>query len=459
MTAPGFYAPAATGLAAGAGATLLGRPIGLGITLTALGLFAAAMAAFPPRDRWRRAWWAIAFALALMPTLRAAGWVQAISLLGAVLFAALGAGGFTGFRDAAATAGRAAIGVLPGPLLVVGALLERAGGRWGRSIPALRGVVLAVVLVVPFAALFATADAAFAQWLDEIAAAVPDLEELPARLGIAALVLGVAGALLLVTAARARPDRPAGAPLVGRTEWAIALGALNALFAAFVALQLTTLFGGHAHVLRTTGLTYAEYAREGFGQLVVVAILTLAVIAAARRWTAREDAREERLQRLLLGGLCVLTLVVLVSAHRRLGLYVEAFGATRERLFAQWEILWLGALLLAVLVAGAVPRAPWLARAAVAITGAALVTFGLSDPDRRVAERNVERFAQTGKLDTWELMTLSADAVPAIRRLPERLSRCILVTSRSRDGLAGLNLARRRADGQVPGYDDCALSS
>ncbi len=81
---------------------------------------------------------------------------------------------------------------------------------------------------------------------------------------------------------------------MARLDWLLALGALIALFAAFVALQLATLFGGHEHVLRAAGLTYAEYARQGFGQLIAAAALTLAVIAAA----ADDLRRRERRHRL-----------------------------------------------------------------------------------------------------------------------------------------------------------------
>ena len=81
-----------------------------------------------------------------------------------------------------------------------------------------------------------------------------------------------------------------------------------------------------AHVLDTAGLTYAEYARSGFAQLLAVAALTFAVIAAARRWAAAAAAAA------LLAALCVLTLVVLASALKRLGLYEETYGFTRLRL-------------------------------------------------------------------------------------------------------------------------------
>jgi hypothetical protein len=446
---PAFYAPVTAGVAVLAGATLAGRPVGLGLALTVLALLGAAAAAAPARDPLL---WLPAAALALMPAIRAAGWVQALSLLGALLLAGLAVGGFTTVREALATTGRGLVSLAPGPFLLAGALTARLEGRWARTLPAVRGTLLAVAVAAPFAALFAAADAAFAEWLDAVGGVFPALgDDVGLRLFIAFAVLAVAGALLRLALSARRVAVP-GAPLVGRTEWAIALGALNALFAAFVALQLASLFGGHDFVQRTAGLTYAEYAREGFGQLVAVAALTLVVIGAARRWTARGSAGEERLQRLLLGGLCALTLVVLVSAHHRLGLYLDAFGATRDRAFAQWEILWLGALFVA-LMAGA------RARGLVAVTGIALVLLGAADPDRRVAERNVDRYHATGHLDVWTITTLSADAVPAIRRLPPSLRDCLLAPTVRHDGLAGANLSRHHSRGLTPQDGGCAASS
>ena len=76
-------------------------------------------------------------------------------------------------------------------------------------------------------------------------------------------------------------------------------------------------------------------------------MLTLAVIAGARRWARVGAAGTTWLLRALLAALCVLCLVVLASALKRLGLYEEAFGFTRLRLLADANILWLGAVLVA----------------------------------------------------------------------------------------------------------------
>ena len=298
--------------------------------------------------------------------------------------------------------------------------------------------------------LFAAADAAFAEILDRAVPSDLSLDRPVVRLLVLLAVVAAGGALLLV--ARHGPVRPgarAARPASARIEWLLPLGSLVALFAAFVALQLATLFGGHDHVLETAGLTYAEYARQGFGQLIAAAALTLAVIAGAHRWARTAGQRDERLLRALLAALCVLSLVVLASALKRLGLYEQAFGFTRLRLVAHAQILWLGAVLLLALAAVPAGRAGWLPRAVVAVSAAGALAFALSDPDGRIAQHNVDRFERSGRLDLPYLAGLSADAAPALARLPPDDAACATAAIRrtlaAPDGFAGANLGRSRA--------------
>jgi hypothetical protein len=168
-------------------------------------------------------------------------------------------------------------------------------------------------------------------------------------------------------------------------------------------------------VLQTAGLTYAEYAHQGFGQLMAAAALTLAVIALARR--------DSPVLTLLIGLLCALTLVVLASALKRLELYEEAFGFTRLRLLAHAAILWLGALFVLIVAAGALKRTRRLPRATVALSAAAALAFALANPDARIAEHNLERFEETGKIDRVYLVHLSADARREVARAGIKIRR------------------------------------
>ena len=377
----------------------------------------------------------LALVLAAQAALLDAGWVVWLDLATAWVLASL----------AAAGPALAAIAAPLRGLLLVPAATPRPSSRWT---PALRGSALGAVLLLPFALLFLSADAAFAGFAGQLP--LPSGPSLPGR--IATLVLVLAGALGLGLATRLE-RQPGESRVRGRlsfAEWAIPLMLLDTLFLAFVAVQLAVLFGGHDRVLHTSGLTYAEYARSGFWQLLVVAALTFAVTGLAWTFADVRTRRESLLFRGLLGALLCLTLVVLASALHRLSLYEDAFGLTRLRLLAEGIALWLGGLLLLIGASGAFAavRARW-APAAVLLTAGGLLVFSLANPERRIAERNIDRWKATGLIDVDYLADLSADAVPALVRLPlpeRQLATAILQDKlRHGDPWSSANVSRSRA--------------
>jgi hypothetical protein len=212
-----------------------------------------------------------------------------------------------------------------------------------------------------------------------------------------------------------------------RVEWALPIGLLVALFGLFVGVQFAALFGSDDYVLRTTGLTYAQYARTGFWQLLVVTVLALGVVLLACRYAPAPTRADRAWKRGLLAALTGCTLVIVASALSRMWLYQEAYGFTTLRLVVLTGELWLGACFLLVLVAVLRLRAGPVAREMAAAGVVALLALAALDPERFVAAHNVERHAATGRLDTGYLATLSADAVPALLALPEP-ERCAAVS-------------------------------
>ncbi|WP_320672439.1 DUF4153 domain-containing protein [Patulibacter defluvii] len=434
--------------AALAATAVAGQRVGLALTVVLLLTIAAGATAAPRAVD--RPLLALAVALALQPTLRDAGWVVAVAVAGSL--AATGAAVARPPRwSAIAPAVLAPLRLPAGQALVVRSALAgapRVSARQGVAV--VRGLAAAGALVVCFGGLFASADPAFADVADGLLRVDRDPADLLWRLALAAAVAGVAGAL--ARAALGGPRAAAG-PVAGgaadgeaqrgRTEALIAVAALVLLFVAYLAVQLQVLFGGDEYVRRTTGLGYGEYARQGFVRLLVVAVLTLAVVGVLAR-------HRDRAVRALLGALCVLTLVVLASAELRLQLVQDAYGLSRVRYGGQAVLLWLAAVLLLVLAAGAHPavarRAP---RIALVATAAAVLVFAVSDPDRRIAESAVARAAAGGTVDVDYLSSLSADALPAVERLaPGRERGAVLWALRADlrrpDGVAGWNLARMR---------------
>jgi hypothetical protein len=173
------------------------------------------------------------------------------------------------------------------------------------------------------------------------------------------------------------------------------------------------------------------------------------VLAAGSRWAPVRTPAERAVKRGLLAELAVLTLVLVASALHRMWLYQQAYGFTVLRLLVLTVELWLAAGLGIALVAVLRLRPAGLGRPMVAAGVLALLGLAVLDPERFVAEHNVARWAQTGRLDTAYLSGLSADAVPALVALPEPLRSCTLADLAGRladpDDWRGANLSRSTA--------------
>ena len=112
-------------------------------------------------------------------------------------------------------------------------------------------------------------------------------------------------------------------------------------FIAFMLVQLRYLFGGAAHVATTAGVSYAEYARSGFFELVWVTVLVLPLLLVADA-VLRPGSRAAQLTfRVLAAALLLLLGVVMLSAMQRMWLYQRAYGLTDTRLYASAAMAWL----------------------------------------------------------------------------------------------------------------------
>ena len=307
--------------------------------------------------------------------------------------------------------------------------VERRPGKRRRLAPVLWGVALAVPLLLVFGALFAAADAVYANFLRGMFTWIQDYPQLLARL-VLSLILSWLALGLARRAFTARKNPPELEDYVnlnflhlGAPTAITALALVDLLFLGFVLVQAVYLFGG-SDTLARTGLTYSDYARRGFFELVTVAALVLGLILLLDWLTRFVAGRGRRIINLLHGGLVALTLVILVSALFRMRLYQQEFGLTELRFYTTAFMVWLGIVLvwLAVTVlrvrapAGNNPGRRRFAFGALVAGLALVVALDLINPDALIAHTNLTRAAAgVGQpLDAEYLAwTLSADAVPA----------------------------------------------
>lgn len=405
----------------------------------------------PERAVHRGRWWAAAaLALLAVGTFRAAGWLFVLCLIAAAVcgsLAVVSRPSARGILHDAIAVPLASIGV---PAWVFAAQSRTRGGAGTRQWRLAVSVAATLALLAVFVPLLAGADATFAAVVDEL---VPPMDSGTVTGWIVVFALVGIGTLatLYVLAGPPAPaadrDGSAKRPLA-RLEWALPVGALTLLFAAFVGAQLVALFGGDDYVQRTAGLTYADYARSGFWQLAAVTLLTLAVILPVLHRAARHTAADRRWLRVLLCTISGLTLVIIASALGRMWTYQQAYGFTVLRLLVGTCELWLGVVYLLVIAAVLRLDTAWLPRTTIATAVAALLTLAASNPEALVASKNIDRLQHGKELDTRYLAGLSADIIPVLDRLPEPMRsdlRRRIAQDLDGDTWNGWNLSRMRA--------------
>jgi hypothetical protein len=282
-----------------------------------------------------------------------------------------------------------------------------------------RGIVLALPVLLVFGALFASADAGFSRYLSGLTTIVS-----PATLQhmLVVLILGwLATSLLGVACRKAFASTEESAPTaplsIGPVETHMILALVSVLFAAFVFLQLGYLFGGSEVIVSTSGLTVAEHARRGFFELLFVAALTLALLFAM----SLTDCERHVLRRYGM-VLIVCVLIILASSLQRLFLYTDAFGMTLDRFSALAAILWLVVNLLSF--AATVLRGDIAGFASgIAISAiSCLLLLGVVNPAAVVTRINLDRsLDQNRELDVGYLLQLGADPLPLMLERFEEL--------------------------------------
>ncbi len=295
----------------------------------------------------------------------------------------------------------------------------------------LRGLLIALPILAVFAALLASADAVFAQRLDQFLTLFR-LEKLPEYIFRGVYILF--GAYLLVgvflyAASKSRDekligeDKPLIPAFLGFIEAAVVLGAVELLFALFVIIQFQYFFGGKANInllgytlpgFPVTGFTYAEYARRGFGELVAVAFCSLLLFVGLSMIARRDTPAKQRTFSALGIGMVVLVAVILVSAFQRLQLYEAAYGFTRARTYTHVFMIWLGVLLAAVVLLEIFHQQRLFVTAALLAGIGFAASLGLLNVDGFIVRQNVARAMQGKSLDVPYLVSLSADSVPTL---------------------------------------------
>jgi hypothetical protein len=207
---------------------------------------------------------------------------------------------------------------------------------------------------------------------------------------------------------------------LGAVEALTVLVSVDLLFGGFVAVQGAYFFGG-LDTLARTGMTYAEYARRGFFELLAVACLSLGLLCALAIVTRRPEPRRRWAFNAASAAMIALVLGLLASAFERMALYEQAYGYTELRVYTHTFMIWLALVLGLFLLALLRERARIFTFGGLVSLVVYLAALNLANPDALIVRENIARVGRAAayshrgeEVDVFYLTQLSPDATPAL---------------------------------------------
>ncbi|MDP4179260.1 MAG: DUF4173 domain-containing protein, partial [Bacillota bacterium] len=190
------------------------------------------------------------------------------------------------------------------------------------------------------------------------------------------------------------------------------LVSINLVYLLFTMIQFTYLFGSINHNL-PQNLTYAEYARKGFFELVLVTLINLIIILATGSFTKINSNKIYAAVKVLNSFLVFCTGVMLFSAHFRMSLYEETYGYTYLRIFTHAFMIFIFVLLIISLIKIWNQKLVVL-KYYIIVSLIAYILINFVNVDSIIAKNNIERYHHSEEIDVSYLTQLSYDAVPQL---------------------------------------------
>lgn len=216
------------------------------------------------------------------------------------------------------------------------------------------------------------------------------------------------------------PQKPVGK--VGNCIDGLVVGTfttvINILLISFVGFQFVYLFGGAANI-SLSDITYAEYARRGFFELVAASVIIFSIALFALVMTKRKEKRLPVWIQISTLLLCLCNGILLVSALKRMLLYVDVYGLSVKRMLTLWLMCIIGLCLVWMLIKCFKPDMDVLRLIGITVV-AAVCVLSLTNTERVIAKYNIDRYLSSPAnttIDIYHLGRLSYTAAPEIARL------------------------------------------
>ena len=199
------------------------------------------------------------------------------------------------------------------------------------------------------------------------------------------------------------------------------LSIISVIYLLFSVIQIVYLFWGGVKL--PENYTYAQYAREGFFQLLAVSIINFLMVLFINN-----HFRESRALKILMTIISLCTYIMIASSCMRMLLYIDVYLLTSLRIWVLWGLAVLSLLFIAVIISIFKNSFP-LFRYSIIVVSIMYLLIGFAHTDYVIADYNLthvssytvngdekEKNSRHHVTDHEYLSELSTDAAPVIAK-------------------------------------------
>ena len=280
-----------------------------------------------------------------------------------------------------------------------------------------KGILITIPIALIIIGMLASADTEFSNALSSIvtvcAKALGNIKfiEIIARVGITVIVFIYLASFFdnLVSKFKIEEEENESKTLKDNTTIKILITTLNIIYLIFAIIQIKAI------MVKDININYANYARQGFFQLMIISVINLIMILIAKR----KDYKDNNYTNKMCLFMIFFTFILIITSAIRMYFYEQAYGYTFLRL-AVYIALFTEVILLIPTILYVLNKKKHLIKTYFSIIVTIYVIINLVNIDNIIVSRNVTRYLETGKIDMAYIEnSTGTDAVKQIIRILE----------------------------------------
>lgn len=188
------------------------------------------------------------------------------------------------------------------------------------------------------------------------------------------------------------------------------LFSLILLFLIYIFIQSTYFWGGDKLIVEgENGLTYSDYARKGFWELIWATMISLCIIVFSN-WSVDSNSNRRLIKRLSWFAMVLLLLLELSAGHR-IYLYIKAYGLTELRFYSSVFMLFIACVIVLVYFYINAKKLKGFSHKIAYVFLVFVIALNVINPNALIASYNVK--SDPEQVDVEYLIELGLDAYPA----------------------------------------------